>query len=70
MVDEKLKLVATLVVVVEREVVDEDEVVVELNVVTVVARVTPRKLDAKSRVAPAGQTLFDGCTSQAIIEIK
>ncbi len=46
---------ATLVVVVDWEVVVEDEVVVELNVVMVVARVTPRKLDAKSRLSPGGQ---------------
>jgi hypothetical protein len=54
-VDEKLKLVATLVVVVEREVVVVAELVVVLKVVTVVARVTPRKFEAKSRLSPAGQ---------------
>ena len=48
MVLEKLKVVATLVVDVVREVVVEDEVVDVLNVVIVVARVTPRKLEAKS----------------------
>jgi hypothetical protein len=58
------------VVVVESEVVVDDVLVVVLYVVIVVARVTPRKLEAKSRVAPAGQTLPDGCTSQPMIEIK
>ena len=46
--------VATDVVVVVIEVVVEDDVVVVLNVVIVVARVTPRKLEAKSRVSTAG----------------
>ena len=42
------KVVAIEVVVVETEVVVEEVVVVVLYVVIVVAKVTPRKLDAKS----------------------
>ena len=52
---ESEKLVATEVVVVLIDVVDVDDVVVELYVTTVVARVTPRKFEAKSRPSPAGQ---------------
>jgi hypothetical protein len=40
---------------VDRDVVVEDVVVVELNVVTVVANVTPRKFDAKSSVLAGAQ---------------
>jgi hypothetical protein len=63
---ENEKLVATDVVVVESEVVVEDDVVVVLYVVMVVARVTPRKFDAKSRISAAGQTSFVGATLQAM----
>lgn len=49
------KLVAIDVVVVDNDVVVDDDVVVVLYVVTVVARVTPRKFDAKSRLSPEGQ---------------
>jgi len=59
------KLVAREVVVVDIDVVDEDDVVVVLNVVIVVARVTPRKFDAKSSPSPAGQLLPLGATAQA-----
>jgi hypothetical protein len=59
-----------LVVVVERDVVLEDVVVVVLTPVTVVARVTPRKLEAKSRLSPVGQTFAVGATEQAMTEIK
>ena len=69
-VDEKLKLVATLVVVVETEVVVVAELVVVLKVVMVVARVTPRKLDAKSRLSPTGQTSSGAGTEQPWTEIK
>jgi hypothetical protein len=58
------------VVVVESEVVVDDVLVVVLYVVTVVASVTPRKLEAKSRLSPAGQTFPDGATEQAVTEIK
>jgi hypothetical protein len=51
-------------------VVVDDELVVVLYVVIVVARVTPRKLDAKSRPSPGGQTLAEGATLQAWIVIK
>lgn len=51
-VDEKLKVVATLVVVELWEVVVVAELVVVLYVVIVLARVTPRKLEAKSRLVP------------------
>jgi hypothetical protein len=62
--------VPTLVVVVERLVKVVDELVVVLYVATVVARVTPRKLEAKSRLSPAGQTFSVGAAEQATIEIK
>jgi len=68
-VDEKLKLVATLVVVVEREVVVVAELVVVLKVVTVVAKVMPRKLDAKSNAVPV-HTLATGAVEQARTTIK
>jgi hypothetical protein len=63
--------VATLVVVVEREVVVEDVLVVVLYVNTVVARVTPRKLEAKSRVDPEQAVADDEVDiEQAMIVIK
>jgi hypothetical protein len=58
------------VVVVESEVVVDDVLVVVLYVVIVVARVTPRKLDAKSRPSPVGQMLPEGATLHAWIVIK
>lgn len=51
---EKENVVATDVVVVDIEVVVDAVVDVVLNVVTVLARLTPRKLDAKSRLSAAG----------------
>ena len=66
------KLVAIEVVVVVRDVdVDAVEVVV-LYVVSVVARVTARKFDAKSNPSPAGQAFPTPvtCTVQAIIVIR
>lgn len=57
MVVEYEKLVATDVVVVDRDVVVEDVLVVVLNVVIVLDNVTPRKLDAKSRLSAAGHIL-------------
>jgi hypothetical protein len=62
--------VATEVVVVDTDVVLDDVVVVELKVVTVLARVTARKFEAKSRPSPAGQLLPDGATLQAWTVIK
>jgi len=67
---EKENDVATDVVVVEIEVVVDEVVVEVLNVVTVLASVTPRKLEAKSRLSPAGQTLAVGATEQPTTEIK
>ena len=68
------KLVANEVVVVDSDVVVDDDVVVVLYVVTVVARVTPRKLEAKSSPSPAGQAgpieLVVGATLHAIMLIK
>jgi len=64
------KLVAIEVVVVENDVVEVDDVVVVLYVVTVVARVTPRKFDAKSRLLPAGQAPETGATLQAWTAIR
>ena len=55
---------------VESEVVVDEVVDVVLYVVTVLASVTPRKLDAKSRLSPAGQTLATGATEQPTTEIK
>jgi hypothetical protein len=62
--------VATDVVVVAVGSVIKLVVVEEVPVTTVVARVTPRKLEAKSRLCPAEQTFPDGATEQAMIEIK
>ena len=67
---EKENDVATDVVVVDTVVVVDEVVVVGLNVVTVLASVTPRKLEAKSRLSPGGQTLAAGATEQATTEIK
>jgi hypothetical protein len=67
---EKEKLVATLVVVVDIDVVVVDVVVLGVKVVIVLWRVTARKLDAKSRPSPAGQTFATGATAQAWIVIK
>ena len=64
------KLVATDVVVVDNDVVVEDDVVVVLYVVTVVERVTPRKLDAKSRPVPVGQAPETGAALHAWIVIR
>jgi hypothetical protein len=64
------KLVATVVVVVDIDVVVEDVLVVVLYVVIVVAKVTPRKFDAKSKVSAAGQTSFVGAIEQAMTVIK
>ena len=57
-------------VVVENEVVVDDVLVVVLYVVMVVARVTPRKLDAKSSSSAAGHTLAVGAMLQPWIVIK
>ena len=65
------KLVATDVVVVENDVVVDDDVVVVLYVVIVVARVTPRKLEAKSSPVPVGHGAPGvGATEQAWIVIR
>jgi len=52
------------------DVVLDDVVVVVLYVVIVVANVTPRKFDAKSRASPGGQTLAVGATLQAWTVIR
>ena len=62
--------VATEVVVVDTEVVVDEVVVVGLNVVTVLDSVTPRKLEAKSKLSPGGHTLAVGATEQPCTEIK
>ena len=50
-----MNCVPTDVVLVEKLVVVDDVDVVVLYVTTVVARVTPRKFEAKSRPSPVGQ---------------
>ena len=67
---EKENDVATDVVVVDTVVVVDEVVVVGLNVVTVLASETPRKLEAKSRLSPGGHTLAVGATEQPCTEIK
>ena len=62
--------VATDVVVVDTDVVDVPVVDVVLRVVIVVAKVTPRKFDAKSSSSAAGHTLSVGATEQALTEIR
>ena len=64
------KVVAIDVVVVDIDVVVDDDVVVVLYVVTVVARVTPRKFDAKSRPVPAGQAPETGAALHAWTVIR
>ena len=61
--------VATDVVVVDIEVVVDEVLVVVLKVVTVLAKLTPRKLEAKSSAVPV-HTLATGAVEQALTVIR
>jgi hypothetical protein len=66
---EKENVVATDVVVVDSEVVVDAVVVVVLKVVIVLAKLTPRKFEAKSSAVPV-QTLATGAVEHALTTIK